>query len=400
MSPPTSASTEGDKSKPGANQPLQHRRINTLGLTRAELDAIYKMLEQPQAAGAAPRRNSARLEYHDESLPIDIVQPGGGQTHVLVACRNLSRNGLGFLHSSYLHVGTQVVVHLTNAANMPVRLRGSIVRCRHVTRHIHDVGVKFSTPLNVRDFVHLDSLSQTFSCENVDPSKLKGTLLIVAEYKIELACMQSMLRDTALEFLGAATIKDGLEQAVKGVDMVMCDHQLPDGTGIEFMRKIRDAGVGCPVVIMSADHTPEVRTTIRNASASGFLAKPLDRDTLLRAMAEFLLLSNEREGGQLQTYSTLPANSPLGDLANDFVNDLHTSAVTLDEAAKKGNLEDVRKICLRIAGSAPALGFEMISKAAIHVNRGLTETMSVEESMGRINTLIIACRSVRKRTAA
>ena len=48
---------------------------------------------------------------------------------------------LGFLHSSFLHTGTRVAATLVSRTGDAVRFPGKVVRCAHVTRHIHDVGV-------------------------------------------------------------------------------------------------------------------------------------------------------------------------------------------------------------------------------------------------------------------
>ena len=206
-------------------------RTNTLGMTNVELEAIYEQLESG-GGDSSHRRQSSRLKFRHPSISMEIIQPGGGQTHITVACRNLSRTGLGFLHSSYVHTGTRVVLTLTHHSAQRVRVAAKVVRCRHVTRTVHDVGVMFETPINIRDFMELDPLNQTFTCEVVDPARLKGTLLVVAEYKIEQSCVQSMLRDTSLE----AAIQRKPAWLVGAAWTVMaCAIILTQGTGNAFI---------------------------------------------------------------------------------------------------------------------------------------------------------------------
>lgn len=371
-------------------------RENSLGLNRAELDMLIDTLDREQTSKGSQRRESARIAFHEMPLELIIIQPGGGQTNIRVASRNLSRSGMGFLHSAYLHVGTSIIVSLEHRQTGQVSIRAKVVRCRHVTRHIHEIGVKFDTIINLRDYVQLDNLSQSFSCENVDPTQLKGSVLIVAEYKIEVACIQAILADSALTVLKAHSMDDAITEARTGVDIMLCDYQFENGTGLDFLKLARESGLRCPVIIMSADRSPEARNAIRKANADGFLAKPIEKDTLLRAIAEFLLVSGDRGDSAASLYSTLPATSPMRALADDFVEDLRVMGEEIAQCAQAKDIAGIRKRCLRIAGPAPSLGFESLAKLAGTVITSLDSTMSIEESLVPLNTFIQTCKSVRR----
>jgi CheY-like chemotaxis protein len=372
-------------------------RANTLGLNKVDLDTVLDDLDAKAVKADNPRRQSARLEFRLPSIRLEIVQPGGGQTQITVACRNLSRTGLGFLHSSYMHPGTTVVAIMPHKTLGLIRVPGQVMRCRHVTRHIHEVGVQFKTPLNLRDFVEMDTFSQAFSSETVDPSQLAGILLIVAEYKIEQACIQSMLRETSMDFVSASSVEEGVNAALKGVDIIICDQTFETGSGIDFVHMARSKGIRCPILIMSADQSPEARGAIRAANASGYISKPIDQRMLLRAMAEFLLLSGTRDTDSHQLFSSLPTNSPLSDLADEFVGDLRTCADEVEKLAQANDADGVRKRVLRVVGAAPALGFEPVAKLGAAFLKSLASTMSLDESLMPLNAFLSTCRSVRKR---
>lgn len=374
-------------------------RTNSLNMTRIELDSVLDALDNDPTASANAKRQSSRMAFRETGVQVEIVQPGG-QTRFSVACRNLSRDGLGFLHSSYLHVNTPVMVTLPHRSLGSVRIEGTLVRCRHVKRHIHDIGVRFKNPLNLRDFMEIDTLAQSFSCERVDATQVKGVLLIVAEYKIEQGYIQSMLRETSMDFVTAATIADGVTTACKGCDIIICDDSFETGTGAEFIARARENGVRCPIVIMSADRSAEGRQRLRAANASGFIEKPIVPELLLRAMAEFLVVPGENAADMNPLTSTLPFNSPLAALADDFVTDLRACADDVERLAKSNDLVTLRKRVLRVAGAAPALGFEPIAKmghallATINASKGLAECTVA------INTFVATCRAVRKRPSS
>ncbi len=372
-------------------------RTNTLGMNSQQLDAIYERLDAP-GSSTSHKRQSSRLEFRQPSIGVDIIQPGGGQTHINVACRNLSRTGLGFLHSSYVHVGTRVVLTLAHKSSASVRVPAKVMRCRHVAGNVHDVGVMFDEPINVRDFMALDPLEQAFTCEVVDPTQLKGTLLIVAEYEIEQSCVRSMLGDTSLDFVCVSTITDALEKARKGVGLVICDDTFEVGSGVEFVQSARKSGLRCPIILMSADTSEEGLSRIRSAAANAFLAKPLQQDVLLRAVAEFLLVSGEKNETANPLSSTLGTESPMLGLSDLYVEDLGKVAGQLDAMVSKGDLAGVRRLVMRVGGPAASLGFAPIAKLAHQLISSLDATKSLEESVVAVNTFVAVCRGARKAT--
>jgi CheY-like chemotaxis protein len=390
-------------SDPSSNQPARRGakfgavagagRTNSVGLSAVELEAVFRQLDS--GVDASRRRESARMEFRKLSVGMEIMQPGGGQTQINVACRNLSRSGLGFLHSSYIHIGTPVALTLSHQNKQQVRVMATVVRCRHVQRHIHDVGVRFEKPINVRDFISMDPLSQTFTCERVDPEHLTGTLLLVAEYEVEQACVRTMLRGTAMDVVVASSIAQGLECARKGVSIIFCDDVFEKGTGADFVREARKTGLRCPIVLMSADHSGAAMERFRSAEADAFLAKPLDQDLLMRAIAEFLLAKGDRAENAGPVHTSLPADSPLRGIAEGFVKDLHDAATTIEALVRKSDLMAIRGQCLRLGGPANSLGYEPIATMAGALAETLDGAKTLDASILPLNTFIAACRSAR-----
>lgn len=399
MQRPVPKPAPASKPKPGAPASAPKGptkgRANTLGLNTNELNAVFDQLDG-NSGDTNLRRQSARLSFRQESIGVEIVQPGGGQTQILCACRNLSRTGLGLLHSSYIHVGTTVVLTLIHHDGSAVRVRARVVRCRHVTRHVHDVGVRFNEPINIRDFMSLDPLKQTFTCELVNPEHLKGTLLLVVEYKMEQACVQTMLKGTPMEVIVAASVEQGLECARKGVGIILCDDMFEKGSGVEFVQTARKQGVRCPIILMSADTSEGALDRFRKAEADAFLAKPLDQSRLLRAVAEFMLATGDKAESSGPMHSTLPDSSPMKALADDFVTDLHALADTIETLMAAGDAVGIRRQCLRIGGPATSLGYEPIAKMAATLVKTLDAAKTLDQCSMPLNTFMSVCRCARK----
>ena len=62
------------------------------------------------------------------------------------------------------------------------------------------------------------------------------------------------------------------------VSLVLTDHKMPEMTGIEFVRVLRDTPscVDVPVILLSADNSLELRQEALCAGATDFIAKPVD----------------------------------------------------------------------------------------------------------------------------
>jgi DNA-binding response OmpR family regulator len=88
---------------------------------------------------------------------------------------------------------------------------------------------------------------------------------------------------TAAEALRAA----GPGSAGGGFDICVLDLGLPDGDGLELLRRMRAGGFACPVLILSARHKLDERIRGLDAGADDYLVKPFalgELEARLRAL--------------------------------------------------------------------------------------------------------------------
>ena len=72
------------------------------------------------------------------------------------------------------------------------------------------------------------------------------------------------------------------------VDLVLLDLRMPGDDGIATLRRLRDAGVDVPVVILTAHGSVPDAVAAMKLGAVDFLAKPITPDALRRAVDEVL----------------------------------------------------------------------------------------------------------------
>ncbi len=98
----------------------------------------------------------------------------------------------------------------------------------------------------------------------------------------------------------------------RAYDLCLFDVMLPDGDGVELLRKLREAGAEVPVIMMSGHATIDLAVRATRSGALQFLEKPLNTDALLLTIETALRLDRaETEAKALRSsQGELVGNSP------------------------------------------------------------------------------------------
>ena len=68
-------------------------------------------------------------------------------------------------------------------------------------------------------------------------------------------------------------------------DCVILDMNMPQLDGLAVQARLTQAGIQLPIVVVSAEYSPATRERALAGGASAYLAKPVDQQTLLDAIA-------------------------------------------------------------------------------------------------------------------
>lgn len=127
------------------------------------------------------------------------------------------------------------------------------------------------------------------------------------------------------------------------IDMLILDMNMPEISGVEVVKTLRfmDTSNQLPVIMLTADATPEARETSLSAGANRFLTKPIDARGLLECIASLSKnIRKAKSGKQI-------ASEPRRQIASSFVeSDWYDNAV-LQELDILGGEPDFLKLLLK-----------------------------------------------------
>jgi len=96
------------------------------------------------------------------------------------------------------------------------------------------------------------------------------------------------LAPAGYQIVEACDGREGVDalRAHAGIAMVLCDLNMPNMNGLEFLDTIKGdtAGSRVPVVMLTTDGSPDLIARAKRAGAKGWIVKPFQTDLLLAAV--------------------------------------------------------------------------------------------------------------------
>ena len=369
-------------------RPAQSGRENTLGAQGRQLDELLDELDG--GGGNSVHRSHSRWSFRERSIRALLRQPDGGEVELSLAARNLSVGGASLLHSAFVYPDTAITVDLPRADKKFQRVVGKVMRCDHVRGVIHELGVKFDEPINLRDFQQADPFSETFSYENIDLSQLRGTVVNIDPSQIDRQIVRHLLKDTALSIRGCETLEEARQYIDKGCDLILAEFNLPDSDGAMLTSLLRSEGHTMPIVITSSSTTKTTLDMIRRAAVDVFIAKPIEEGRLISAIAEYLAPESA-----YQDQKSAGLDEGMRELATMFSASLSDFAAQLEQGVEEKDTESILGVATQMKGSALALGFEKIGVCSTEVVQAIDDNQPSETVFRLARKLIMACRTAR-----
>ncbi len=185
-----------------------------------------------------------------------------------------------------------------------------------------------------------------------------------------------------------------IDLSPQSIDMIILDLMLPGMSGYTVCQKIRDAGLGLPVLMLSARTLPEDRTRGFDVGANQYMSKPFELDELLSRVKNLLQISRHAvpatvngtgsQGGKAATPPAKKVESiEFGDVSVDF----RTHQVSVGGKALRMTPKELR--LLRYFVENPE---RVISRSELLVHvwevSGNLQTRAVDQFIARLRKVI------------
>lgn len=127
-------------------------------------------------------------------------------------------------------------------------------------------------------------------------------ILVIDDNKELQFSLKNVLKEAGYNVAQSLTIKDAQKQLDERIyDLVLLDWMLPDGSGVEFLKEIRQDGLSIPVLLFSSKNEVVEKVEALDSGADDYLEKPFSNIELLARIRALL----RRESPQKQSIITI-----------------------------------------------------------------------------------------------
>ena len=115
-------------------------------------------------------------------------------------------------------------------------------------------------------------------------------VLIVDDSSVMRKMISRSLRQTGLDLSVAGEAGNGVEGlaelSAKDVDLVLCDWNMPEMNGLEFIKEARKS-YKTPIVMLTTESSQDKVMEAMQAGADGFVTKPFTPDSIQEALEQY-----------------------------------------------------------------------------------------------------------------
>jgi CheY-like chemotaxis protein len=101
-------------------------------------------------------------------------------------------------------------------------------------------------------------------------------VLVVEDVPDARAALDAILRRCGMQTSCAATLADAIRLLGWNPDVIVLDLMLPDGSGVEVLRRVRAANHPARVAVVTATSDPRLLKEANSLRPDAFFQKPLD----------------------------------------------------------------------------------------------------------------------------
>ena len=103
-----------------------------------------------------------------------------------------------------------------------------------------------------------------------------ANVLVIDDDRSVPFLIERAVQGTGVNVLPARSVQEGLDLLERRPDVVLLDIMLPEGSGLEAVRKIQDRDPKLPIIFITAGGTSDTTIEAMKLGAYDYLLKPLD----------------------------------------------------------------------------------------------------------------------------
>ena len=111
--------------------------------------------------------------------------------------------------------------------------------------------------------------------------------ILIVDDSVSMRQMESLiLKQAGYDVVEAADGEEGLSQLTADIRAVVTDYNMPNMTGVEFIKAIRAGSVNksVPILMVTTESEQDKKQEGKAAGATGWLTKPFEQEQLVKAI--------------------------------------------------------------------------------------------------------------------
>ena len=343
--------------------------MDRLRLSAENKHTLLKQVDTEEATHSGrSRRRSERCPYTPKDpVLMSITSPGQQDTPYRIHVRNISDHGAGIFHSSFLHQDTPVQLTFATDDGETLLVDGHVKRCGFVSGKVHDIGIKFTTPISAASLLGGDDEKEEASSKKT--SDLKLSVLYVEDDPVHQRMVSFLMGQMGVAVKTVSTGQEALSAVTsQPYDMILLDMELPDLPGDQVIVRLRRNGLTVPIVASSTDET--VADKVIEAGGNMLLPKPITQAKLTDMIHRWGPKNQASNAEPLVLLSSLWGHTDARPMLSDFLVWLREQSKEVAELAtmRPSDLTDrVIALCQELQLLAGGMGYPTLCDQAHHL---------------------------------
>jgi signal transduction histidine kinase/DNA-binding response OmpR family regulator/HPt (histidine-containing phosphotransfer) domain-containing protein len=252
--------------------------------------------------------------------------------------------------------------------------------------------------------------SEAFTASNI---LLRGSILLAEDGRDNQRLVISHLSGAGAQLAVADNGRIAVEMALaQRFDLILMDMQMPETDGYTATAELRHRGFTVPILALTANAMAEDRTKCLACGCTDYLTKPINQDTLLRAVCRHLgqsappgvMASEIAEPAPPAPRAPLPANgkivSTMADslrmrpIIAEFVDGLPDEVLKIQQFLEADDLPALQRVAHQLRGAGGGYGFDAISSLAANVEDAIRAGADRQSIVDQLNSLIELIRNI------